>query len=315
MKAYEFDIKKAKGGAYLLDGSDSYWKDKISSAFFSIVPEEYRSFNVKQLDKIESPESLRDALITFSMFDSPIVVVSYDEKFEDDKKSVVAYEKVIKDIDQSTFFLIVNSGKISANFKKLFTIIECDKPPIEVVKNIAIKALGKTSIEGRALDLLIQYSNMDLNRVVLEIQKLTAYTDGEKIKVADVELMVSNDIEDVIFELSEAIAIKNNQRVKNLVDRFIEKGLPYAQMLSLITGFYRRVFHVSLSEMSDENVATALGVKEWAIKKARQTAAKYTKTRLKEIMDMLIEADYGFKSGKMSEETAFKTVISKFMTF
>ncbi len=313
MKAYEFDIKKVKGGVYILDGSDSYWKDKILSAFLSLVPLDYRSFNIKQLDKIDSPETLRDALITFSMFDSPIVVISYDEKFED--KSSSAYEKIIKEINQDTFLLILNSGKLSTNFKKLCTIIECDKPPIEVIKNIALKALGDASIEGRALDLLIQYSNTDLNRIVLEIKKLVAYSGGEKIKVSDVELMVSNDIEDVIFELADAIAMKNNNRVIILVDRFTERALPYAQMLSILTGFYRRVFHVSISEMSDESVAEALGIKEWAIKKARQTAVKYTKTRLKEIMSMLIEADYGFKSGKMSEETAFKTVISKFMTF
>lgn len=313
MKAYEFDIKKVKGGVYILDGSDSYWKDKILSAFLSLVPLDYRSFNIKQLDKIDSPETLRDALITFSMFDSPIVVISYDEKFED--KSSSAYENIIKEINQDTFLLIVNSGKLSANFKKLCTIIECDKPPIEVLKNIALKTLGDASIEGRALDLLIQYSNADLNRIVLEIKKLVAYSGGEKITVSDVELMVSNDIEDVIFELADAIAIKNNKRVMSLVERFTERGLPYAQMLSILTGFYRRVFHVSISEMSDESVAEALNIKEWAIKKARQTAVKYTKTRLKEIMSMLIEADYGFKSGKMSEETAFKTVISKFMTF
>lgn len=313
MKAYEFDIKKVKGGVYILDGSDSYWKDKILSAFLSLVPLDYRSFNIKQLDKIDSPETLRDALITFSMFDSPIVVISYDEKFED--KSSSAYENIIKEINQDTFLLIVNSAKLSANFKKLCTIIECDKPPIEVLKNIALKTLGDASIEGRALDLLIQYSNADLNRIVLEIKKLVAYSGGEKITVSDVELMVSNDIEDVIFELADAIAIKNNKRVMSLVERFTERGLPYAQMLSILTGFYRRVFHVSISEMSDESVAEALNIKEWAIKKARQTAVKYTKTRLKEIMSMLIEADYGFKSGKMSEETAFKTVISKFMTF
>jgi len=65
MKAEEFDLKKFNKGAFILEGTDTYWRDKVIKEFCSLVPEEYKSFNLKQLDKIDSPSSLRDSLITF----------------------------------------------------------------------------------------------------------------------------------------------------------------------------------------------------------------------------------------------------------
>lgn len=307
MKAYDFNVSKIVGGAYLLDGTDTYWRDYVIKSFGSLVPKDYKVFNIKQIDKIDSPETLRDAVITFSMFDAPTVVMCFDDKFDDGNKKNDSYEKIIRDIDAQTYLLFVYYSKVSASFKKLCTVIECVKPSIDVVKSIAKKSLGVVEIDPRAMDLLIQYSNMDLSRIILEIEKLKCYTSGKKINKEDVEINVSNNIEDAVFELSEAVSSKNYARAKELVDRLSERGYGYSALLAIITNHYRRMFHSVLSNLSDFELSEILGVKEYAVKKARMAGGKYTKVRLKEIIDMLVDTEFSFKSGQMTDETAFKT--------
>ncbi|OQC14975.1 MAG: DNA polymerase III subunit delta [Firmicutes bacterium ADurb.Bin080] len=313
MKAEEFDLKKFNKGAFILEGTDTYWRDKVIKEFCSLVPEEYKSFNLKQLDKIDSPSSLRDSLITFSMFPSPSVVLSYDEKFED--KGDASFSKIIQEIDEDTYFLIIYYGKISASLMKVFTVIECVRSSPQVINRVVKKALGETQIDQAAFDLLIRYCNSDLSRILMEIDKLISYVDGKKISLNDVEINVANDIEDAIFELSDALSSKKNHRAKELVDRFLERGYNYSALLALLTNHYRRIFHSALSPLSDLDLSKVLGVKEYAIKKSRMIASKYTKVRLKEIMDMLVDTDFSFKSGKMTDETAFKTLFSKLIAF
>lgn len=309
MKAEEFNLKNFNKGAFIIEGTDTYWRDKILKEFCSLVPEEYKSFNLKQLDKIDSYSSLRDSLITFSMFPSPSVVLSYDEKFED--KGDESYSKVIKDIDDDIYFVIVYYSKISSQLMKSFTVIECVKSSPQVINRVAMNALGENQIDKAALDLLIRYCNLDLSRILMEINKLISYTDGKKISLNDVEINVANDIDDAIFELSDAISSRRNNRAKELVDRFLERGYNYSALLSLLTNHYRRIFHSALSPLSDLDLSKVLGVKEYAIKKSRIIGSKYTKLRLKDIMDMLIDTDFCFKSGKMTDETAFKTLFSR----
>lgn len=67
------------------------------------------------------------------------------------------------------------------------------------------------------------------------------------------------------------------------------------------------MFHSVLSNLSDFELSEILGVKEYAVKKARMAGGKYTKVRLKEIIDMLVNTEFSFKSGQMTDETAFKT--------
>ena len=128
-----------------------------------------------------------------------------------------------------------------------------------------------------------------------------------------VELLVANTMENEIYDLSNALADKNKVKAMALFDKFVAKGIDYSVILSTLVGQYRRLLHCALSNKSDSELAEDLKVKEWAIRKSRETATKYGKAVLKACLDDLIDAEFNFKSGLMVDETAVRTAMVKLL--
>lgn len=56
--------------------------------------------------------------------------------------------------------------------------------------------------------------------------------------------------------------------------------------------------------MDDKNLASLLGVKEFAISKQRQQVKNFSKMQLKKIYALLEQVDFNIKSGAMLQENA-----------
>lgn len=69
------------------------------------------------------------------------------------------------------------------------------------------------------------------------------------------------------------------------------------------------MLHCALSKLDNKALSEIFNVKEYAILKAREKNS-YTKIKLKNTVDMLIEYEYKFKSGEMSDQTALNCVVS-----
>ena len=61
-------------------------------------------------------------------------------------------------------------------------------------------------------------------------------------------------------------------------------------------------------DKSEEEIASLLGVKPYAVKMVKNQVRYFTPKKLKTIVDMLYEADRNIKTGKIKEEVAIKTV-------
>ena len=74
--------------------------------------------------------------------------------------------------------------------------------------------------------------------------------------------------------------------------------------LGLITNHFRRLFFIAVSEMENGELASLLGVKEYAIIKARGQIKNFSKLQLKKIYALLEKVDYMIKSGRMLAQNA-----------
>jgi len=72
----------------------------------------------------------------------------------------------------------------------------------------------------------------------------------------------------------------------------------------MISNHFRRLFYISVSDMSNAELASYLGVKEYAILKARKQVNNFSKAQLKKIINLTEEVDFFTKSGKMQAENA-----------
>ena len=59
-------------------------------------------------------------------------------------------------------------------------------------------------------------------------------------------------------------------------------GYNETELLSTLASYFKSLYEVSISRESDGEIATVLGLKEYAVKKNREQAAKFTKEELLE---------------------------------
>ena len=76
----------------------------------------------------------------------------------------------------------------------------------------------------------------------------------------------------------------------------------------MLYAHFRRLLYVAITPYY-ERMPSDLGVKEYAVKKAKEQAARFTPLKLKKICDILQSADYGIKSGKMTDKTALELTV------
>ena len=319
LKGVNFSINTMNGNAFLLTGDDLYWRDYVINAILSLVPEQEREFSYHSFSDVKSIEEVESAFTSTGFFGgkSIVHVSGYGVKKGAKGESKVAerekkiFEEVVTGLDENTVLVFSNSH-LPAGLSKYFIEIDCSKLEFALLRDYIPKLIAPKKIDGNAMYTLVEYCNRDMARISLELEKLVAYMGTKQVISAEmVEGLVANTVENEIYELANALADKNKVKAMGLFDRFVEKGIAFSLILATLVGQYRRLLHCALSTKSDAELAEDLKVKEWAIKRTRETASRYGKATLKACLDDLVDAEYAFKSGLMLEETAVRTAMAK----
>lgn len=328
LKAIDFKVEERVGNAFYLTGDDCFWRDRIIEAFVSLLPESEREYNYRSFSDIKSIEEAESAFTSMGFFGgkSVVSISGYGVKKSNAKggakekesktsdKETKLFESILSDLDENVILVLSNSS-IPQSLKHYFVEIDCSKLDSIALKSYIPKYIAPKKIDAEALYVLVEYCNRDMMQISNEIKKITAYMGNANVITKDVvELLVANTVENEIYELSNAIADKNKLKATELFDKFVARGIEYSFILGMLIGQYRRLLHCALSKKSDLELADILKIKEFAVKKSRQTASKYGKATLKNCLDELVDAEYSFKSGLTSDETAVRTAMAKLLT-
>ena len=316
MKAVDFKATEETVGAFYLTGDDGYWRDKALGEFRSLVPEYARDLDLKSAYPFRSPEDLEEAVTSFSPFGGKVVVLAggygTSGKGEGESKAAAAaWAKLLDELGEGAA-LVVYDSKLPQQAAKRMTEIDCSRLDAQTLKTYISALVKPRKIDFRALNMLVEYTNRDMARIANELAKLEAYCKGGDITAEAVDALVADTQENAVYEFSGALAERNRARATELMSRFIADGVPYPVLLSLLINQYRRLLHCSLSpKASDAELSEALGIKEYAVRRSRESARKYSQSALKKILTLLVNAEYSFKSGEMSDATAFRTAVAE----
>ena len=139
-----------------------------------------------------------------------------------------------------------------------------------------------------------------------ELAKLECYDlESPLITKKMVDEIAIKDVEFSVFELTDALSKKKGDKAIKLL-KLMEKD---PGVFSLISNHFRRLFYVSISDMTNSELAALLNVKEYAIVKARELARGFSKAQLKKINALLEELDYNVKSGKLLASNALHLLV------
>ena len=292
--------------AYIVTGEDAFLRLSAVNMFRGLAGE-MPDFNLCELTAPDSAVTITDACNALPLMNPYRVVLVYACKTD-----LTAVDKYLAAPSASTVLVFV-CEKPDATFTKVLkklTAVECGKLDRATARNwIAAKTQEYgASITLSAAELLIDYCALDMSRISSELQKLCAYRYGGVVEEADVHLLVSATLDFKIYELSDAVASKQAKRAAQVLQTLRESGAAPVALLGLLYSHFRRLLYAAVTP-SYERMASDLGVKDFAVKKAHQQAARFSQRRLKAICDSLHKADYDFKTGKISDQTALELVV------
>ena len=304
MKTLKARLQKKIESCYLVQGEDVLLYDKALELIKKRVNLEPEEFNLQVFDDDSfNGDAVIDACEMLPMgSDKKIVLLknvtkfdkSFQQKLKDYLKSPVE-STVLVIFDFFNKFDFIISEKINA--KRL------DDASLKDIIAAELAAHDKT-ITADAAQQLIEMCCNYYSLIKNELEKLVACDDFQ-ITIKTVNNLVSKETEFTVFELTDALSKKDAQKAVELLS-LMDKD---TKTFSLVLNHFRRLFFVSISGMSDKEIADIMGVKEYAISKARTLSKNFTKLQLKNIYEMLNDVDFYIKNGQMQIENALYYLI------
>lgn len=294
--------------AYLITGEDAFLIGGALKFFRSLCPN-MPDFNLCELSAPASVSVISEACESLPIGDDYRVVTVIQCKT--DLSGLIKY----LDSPNPTTVLVFVAEKPESNLSKIMsrlTIVDCSKLDRRTMLSwIAAKTKELSSgITESAANLLIDYCGGDMSRIASEHAKLCAYRTDGIIGDDDVISLTEPTLDFKIFELSEAVASKQPKKAAMVLKNLSESGASPISLIGMLYSHFRRLLYVAITPQY-ERMASDLGVKEYAVKKAKEQAMRFTPVKLKRICDNLTAADYNIKSGKMLDKNALELVVFK----
>jgi len=226
-----------------------------------------------------------------------------------------AFDDYIKNPSQTSVLLIIDDNRVFKDYYKKVETKEFNRLDTFKVSERAVELAEKNNvkIDRVAANLLAEYTDRYMSRVNIEIKKLAAYIgDCGLITIEDVKECVHPESDYQIYQFISAATKGNPSKAIEISESLLNSGTAEIVLLSSLINHYRKLLHLSLNmkDKTDAELAKILKAPLFSISKDKQTLKFYTQKSLKNIIDKLYDLEFSFKSGKMSEEMAFKTAVS-----
>ena len=210
----------------------------------------------------------------------------------------------------SDVYMIFISNKIDARkknyklFKDNFKIIEVDKvDDNNIYDYVEDKFKDKSfKIDNINITYFLSKVGNDINNINSELEKLFIYKDNDKkILKEDIDLLILDNIDNVIYEFTNAILDEEYDRVKLMYDKFMLDNVSLDYIISTVGGCFRNSLIIKLlynKNMSNFEIGKIIGKKEYFVKKSLDRLYRYSVEDLGNYINKLSKIDRDFKTGK-----------------
>lgn len=298
--------KKLKNGEvapfYIVRGDDAYFLTSALNLFKNVIEEEGRFLNYFAYDEAPQVAELVGECKTPPMLAERrvIVVREWTEKLsEQDAARLVDYFAYPM---ETTLLVIMDVAKKLTRLDKYAQVVDCGRIGDADLQNwIRIRAAQNgLRIEASAAQRLIDFTKGNMARISTETDKLCAYSVGT-ITERDVENLVTPELDTQIYELANVLLRGEGAAAWELLDDMFRLNYGEDQILGNLTTQYRRIFYAKASPLSDDELSGWLGVKPYAVKKSRETAARYSVGVLKKCLMLLEEQGVALRTENLDK--------------
>lgn len=253
-----------------------------------------------------------DEASTPSMFSDKKIIIGTNLELSKLTDNDIEYlNNYLKDINKNVYIILI-TDKVDSRlavykpFKNNFNIIDIKEDNKDTSLKSYIKELVKEKkykISDYDIDYLLTKTGNDINNITNEMNKLFLYKDNKEINREDIDKLIPDSIDNIIYEFTNAILEDDTNKVTKMYHDFKIENVSFDYLISSIANSFRQSLIIKMLSNDNESnasIAKTIGKKEFYVKKMLERLYRYTENDLANYITKLANIDANFKSGNTS---------------
>ncbi|MDO4170231.1 MAG: DNA polymerase III subunit delta [Lachnospiraceae bacterium] len=307
---------------YLLYGEEDYLKKQMKDRLVQALVNDGDNMNFTSFEgKKVNQEEILDLAETLPFFSEKRVIVL--DNTELGKKCDEVFLKRLGVLPDTTIMIFIEKGidKRSKIYKFIHKNGYAADMAIQNEKQLMLWLGSLLKKEGKSItnanaSYFLHKVGTDMNLIRNELDKLILYTAGRKeITKKDIDDICSVEITGKIFEMLEAIALKQQKKALNLYYQLLELKEPPLKILALLVRQCNQLLLVksmSAQGMQNRDIGRTGGIHPFVVGKLKKQTQDFTMDQLKYMVKMCGEMDEGIKTGKYVDRIGVELLIVDF---
>ncbi len=323
MKTIDEDIKTGQlKTAYLLYGPETYlrrqYRDKLKHAM--AAPDDnmnFATFEGKETD-VEAVIELAETLPFFA--EQRVILIENSGFFKNSCERLAEY---LPKTPSTTHFIFVEDevdkrSKCYKAVQKTGKVVEFATQTEELLTRWILSRLKKEgkNITGSVMQLFLSKTGTDMGNIDRELEKLICYTMGRPvIEAADVEAIATEQTQNKIFEMVNAIAEHNQRKALDLYYDLLTLKEPSMRIMYLISRQFQILLNVrdmSARGMDQASMAKIAGIPPFAVRRNVSQAKGFSMEQLKQALRDGVDLEEAVKTGRMNDQMAVEIFLMKY---
>lgn len=307
--------------AYLLYGPEDYlkrqYRDKLRNALAADDTMNCHSFHGKGVD-VAQVIGLAETMPFFA--ERRVLILENTGLFKSGGEELAAY---LEQIAPSAFFVFVESeidkrSKLYKTVKKLGRESEMTTPKEDMLTKwiLGIVKRENKQIATNALQLFLERTGSDMETMSKELEKLLTYCmDKDQITVSDVEKVCVKQIGNTIFDLMDAIGMKQQKKVLAIYSELMTLRISPFQILALLGRQFRILLLIKECKAKgypDREMAAKVSIPPFTVKKYLHQASLFQTKDLQKALQDCVQADEDIKKGRMDSALAIELLLVQY---
>lgn len=317
---------------YLLYGGEQYLIDTCVNKIKKNFGELLLGINYIVLDESNIDSLISDIEMPAFGYDKKLIIIKNSGLFKKDGRKKTGTPIQEKLID----FIKNNMDTIEEAVVLVFVESEADKngvfeeisknglvcnieelKPMQLVKKLKqICNLYKVNCDEVTLNYLVEIAGTNLEILINEIRKLIEYAGmGGTITINDVNNLSIKQIDSVIFELTDNLAVRKLDKALEVLDNLIYQKEAMQKILITLYNHFKKIYLCSVAIQNNKDIVNSLSLRPnqtFLVTKYKKQASYLKNGELREILNALIDLDYNSKNGKIDIDVGLRSILCRY---
>lgn len=323
MKSLNEDLKTGQfKQVYLLYGEEAYlkkqYKDRLTKA---MLPDgdtmNYAYYEGKNIP-VKEVIDLSETMPFFA--DRRFIVIENSGFFKNASPELADY---IKELPETSCFLFVESeidkrGKLYKAVKEKGRIIEMARQDERTLMRWIMGNVKKEEkqMQESTVRYLLTKVGTDMENIQKELEKLFCYTlEKGDITAADIDAVCSTLITNQIFNMVDAVALKQQKKALNYYYDLLALKEPPMRILFLLSRQFRLLMEVKEMDKKGYNkkeISEKAGIHPFVVGKCQEQARAFSGKELRNIIEAGVDAEERVKTGRLGDVLSVELFIIQY---